>query len=487
VFEHLSYNLYDLLRNTSFKGISLNLIRKFAQQICHALLFLATPEIGIIHCDLKPENILLQNSKRTAIKLIDFGSSCKVGKTMYPYIQSRFYRSPEVLLSLPYDEKIDMWSLGCILYELHTGDPIFNGRSEQDQVFKISETLGIPPSYMLEKGRKTASYFKRASAELPWERVASTKVYKGEKTRKLADMLGSNSGGPGGRRKGEQGHAPADYTKFEDYLARLLDLDPKTRMTPTEALEHDFFRRTDPATPAPSAAAAVEGAVVVGMATQETVCNDGDEAEKLEKVWKDRDGDGSASGVNPLFPVGTRVEFAGLKTVSFNGKQGVVVEQIEGVVAVPVHHRFGRVAVLVDGDSKPKAFLSKSLVVVAVSSEMNDFMPTLKPTQSACLKGCLNPARGLHHAKCPNNKVAVNCLKGCFNPVRGLHHAKCPNNKVAVKAAAAVDGAAIVGVTTLETVGNDGSDAKQPSVDDAEGCSCLHVTHPIRTASIESV
>ena len=80
-------------------------------------------QVSIIHCDLKPENILLKNPKRTAIKLIDFGSSCKIGHTMYPYIQSRFYRSPEVLLGLPYDEKIDMWSLGCILYELHVGDP----------------------------------------------------------------------------------------------------------------------------------------------------------------------------------------------------------------------------------------------------------------------------------------------------------------------------------------------------------------------------
>ncbi len=51
---------------------------------------------SIIHCDLKPENILLKNPKRTAIKMIDFGSSCHIGKTMYPYIQSRFYRSPEV-------------------------------------------------------------------------------------------------------------------------------------------------------------------------------------------------------------------------------------------------------------------------------------------------------------------------------------------------------------------------------------------------------
>jgi len=78
VFELLSYNLYDLLRNTNFRGVSLNLTRKFAQQLCSALMFLN--ELSIIHCDLKPENILLCNPKRSAIKIVDFGSSCQLGQ-----------------------------------------------------------------------------------------------------------------------------------------------------------------------------------------------------------------------------------------------------------------------------------------------------------------------------------------------------------------------------------------------------------------------
>ncbi|QQP41410.1 Uncharacterized protein FKW44_015767, partial [Caligus rogercresseyi] len=126
VFELLSYNLYDLLRNTNFRGVSLNLTRKFAQQIATALLFLSWSELRIIHCDLKPENILLCNPKRSAIKIVDFGSSCQLGKRIYLYIQSRFYRSPEVLLGIPYDLAIDMWSLGCILVEMHTGEPLFS-------------------------------------------------------------------------------------------------------------------------------------------------------------------------------------------------------------------------------------------------------------------------------------------------------------------------------------------------------------------------
>lgn len=90
VFELLSYNLYDLLRNTDFRGVSLNLTRKFAQQMCTALLFLSSSNLNIIHCDLKPENILLCNPKRSAIKIVDFGSSCQLGqrvsKLLYIYL-----------------------------------------------------------------------------------------------------------------------------------------------------------------------------------------------------------------------------------------------------------------------------------------------------------------------------------------------------------------------------------------------------------------
>ena len=69
--------------------------------------------------------------------MIDFGSSCRSNKRMYSYIQSRFYRSPEVLLGLQYTTAIDMWSLGCILVEMHTGEPLFSGSNQLDQMQKI--------------------------------------------------------------------------------------------------------------------------------------------------------------------------------------------------------------------------------------------------------------------------------------------------------------------------------------------------------------
>lgn len=245
VFELLSYNLYDLLRNTNFRGVSLNLTRKFSQQLCTALLFLSTPELNIIHCDLKPENILLCNPKRSAIKIVDFGSSCQLGQRIYQYIQSRFYRSPEVLLAIPYDLAIDMWSLGCILVEMHTGEPLFSGSNEVDQMNKIVEVLGLPPKHLLDGAHKSRKYFdKMPDGSYTLKKPKDGRKPKVPGSRRLHDILGVESGGPGGRRLGEPGHSVSDYLKFKDLIFRMLDYDPKTRITPYYALQHNFFKRT---------------------------------------------------------------------------------------------------------------------------------------------------------------------------------------------------------------------------------------------------
>ncbi|XP_033641736.1 dual specificity tyrosine-phosphorylation-regulated kinase 1B-like [Asterias rubens] len=244
VFELLSYNLYDLLRNTTFRGVSLNLTRKFAQQMCTALLFLATPELNIIHCDLKPENILLCNPKRSAIKIVDFGSSCQLGQRIYQYIQSRFYRSPEVLLGIPYDMAIDMWSLGCILVEMHTGEPLFSGSNEVDQMNKIIEVLGMPPPHIIDQAPKAHKYFIKTDKVWVLKKTRDGKKYKTPGSRKLHDILGVETGGPGGRRAGELGHSVSDYLKFKDLIIRMLEYDPAVRIKPYYALQHSFFKRT---------------------------------------------------------------------------------------------------------------------------------------------------------------------------------------------------------------------------------------------------
>lgn len=95
-------------------------IQVIARQCLEALEYLH--DLGIIHCDLKPENILIKSYRRCEIKVIDLGSSCFQTDNLCLYVQSRSYRAPEVILGLQYDQKIDLWSLGCILAELCSGE-----------------------------------------------------------------------------------------------------------------------------------------------------------------------------------------------------------------------------------------------------------------------------------------------------------------------------------------------------------------------------
>jgi len=155
-FELLSMNLYELIKKNKFQGFSLQLVRKFAHSMLQCLD--ALNKNRIIHCDLKPENILLKQQGRSGVKVIDFGSSCYEHQRIYTYIQSRFYRAPEVILGAKYGMPIDMWSLGCILAELLTGYPLFPGEDEGDQLATIIELLGMPPQKVLDQSKRARNF-----------------------------------------------------------------------------------------------------------------------------------------------------------------------------------------------------------------------------------------------------------------------------------------------------------------------------------------
>lgn len=156
VFELLSLNLYEFLSKNDFEGLSIPLIRRITVQMLMALK--TVHSVGIIHCDLKPDNILLKFENKSSIKIIDFGSACQEGHKVFEYIQSRFYRAPEIVLEAGYDKAIDIWSVGCILYELLTGNTLFPADSEEE-LFKMHvEVLGPPPFELLAKGKRTNHY-----------------------------------------------------------------------------------------------------------------------------------------------------------------------------------------------------------------------------------------------------------------------------------------------------------------------------------------
>jgi dual specificity tyrosine-phosphorylation-regulated kinase 2/3/4 len=175
----------------------------------------------IIHCDLKPENILLCEARKADVRVIDFGSSCREEEKVYTYIQSRFYRSPEVILGSSYGLGIDMWSFGCILAELWTGYPIFPGENEQEQLACIMEIFGPPDRHLVEKCTRKKLFFD--SVGKPRVTVSS----KGRRRRPSSKTL--------------QQALKTEDEAFIDFISRCLRWDPDRRLKPNDAVNHPFI------------------------------------------------------------------------------------------------------------------------------------------------------------------------------------------------------------------------------------------------------
>lgn len=270
VFELLGMNLYELLRKNKFKGLHLGAIRGMMKQLLGALDLLR--DAHVVHCDIKPENILLTSNNSFQVKLVDFGSACFQNRTVYQYIQSRFYRSPEVFLGMPYGMPIDMWSLGCVAAELFLGLPIFPGSSEYDLLARICETIGTPPSDMLSKAPNANKFFTRvdigfdeSSSSLnsggtsryklfslrEYESRTGKRTAMGKKYFKYTEFSDIIASVPYQSSCVDQNDANAveeekkarmmERSSFYDLLTGMMEIDPNHRWTPAQALQHPFI------------------------------------------------------------------------------------------------------------------------------------------------------------------------------------------------------------------------------------------------------
>ncbi|XP_061522128.1 LOW QUALITY PROTEIN: homeodomain-interacting protein kinase 3 [Phycodurus eques] len=251
VFEMLEQNLYDFLKQNKFSPLPLKVIRPVLQQVATALKKLKT--MGLIHADLKPENIMLVEPIRQPyrVKVIDFGSASHVSKAVCStYLQSRYYRAPEIILGLPFCEAIDMWSLGCVIAELFLGWPLYPGALEYDQIRYISQTQGLPGEHLLNAGTKTTRFFCRES-DSPYAvwRIKSTDEHEAETGMKskearkyifsyLDDIVHVNlvMNLEGSDLLAEK----ADRREFVGLLKKMLLIDAEERIAPAEALSHPF-------------------------------------------------------------------------------------------------------------------------------------------------------------------------------------------------------------------------------------------------------
>ncbi|XP_032870569.1 serine/threonine-protein kinase PRP4 homolog [Amblyraja radiata] len=239
VFEPLSMNLREVLKKYGKDvGLHIKAVRSYSQQLFLALKLLK--RCNILHADIKPDNILVNESK-TILKLCDFGSASHVADNdITPYLVSRFYRAPEIIIGKIYDYAIDLWSVGCTLYELYTGKILFPGKTNNHMLKLMMDLKGKMPNKMIRKGVFKDQHFDQ---NLNFMYIEVDKVTEREKVTVmstinstkdlLADMIGCQRLPEDQRKKVHQ---------LKDLLEQILMLDPAKRVSINQALQHTFIQ-----------------------------------------------------------------------------------------------------------------------------------------------------------------------------------------------------------------------------------------------------
>ena len=204
----MEMNLYEAIENRK-KYLPEKKAKYWIYQTLKALEFMH--KNGIFHRDIKPENILLLKNK---VKLADLGS-CKGIYSKPPfteYISTRWYRSPECLLTDGYyNYKMDIWGLGCVFYEILTLEPLFPGDDEIDQVNKINYILGSPPNDLFQKFVKNSAH--RNEFNFEYQKGVGINKYLNHVSPNIVDLIG-----------------------------KMLIYDPDLRPTARECLNHECFK-----------------------------------------------------------------------------------------------------------------------------------------------------------------------------------------------------------------------------------------------------
>lgn len=232
VFERLGPSLYDFLKKHHYAPFPMVVVQDFAVQLLETMEFLHS--FRLIHTDLKIENILLINDReiqfdrrtkvpeRTKIKLIDFGGACYDGSKKSTIINTRQYRSPEVILETGWSMPSDMWSLGCILAELYQGELLFPTHSNVEHLALMEKMIGFFPRRMLKNAKQVADEAFDASGRHRMERVlpAENEAFV-RKSPSLEEIV----------------RRPEDRW-FLRLLRQILVLDPMERATAHECLKY---------------------------------------------------------------------------------------------------------------------------------------------------------------------------------------------------------------------------------------------------------
>lgn len=242
VFEPMALNLREVLKKYGRGiGISVKAVQVYSTQFFVALQHLKFCDV--IHADIKPDNILANDERNpTVVKICDFGSAMTRGENeLTPYLASRFYRAPEIILGCRYDIPLDMWSVGCCLFELYTGKILFPGRTNNEMLKLMMDYKGPFPKKLLKKGIFSSRHFEENGA---FNLLDEDKV-SGQQMRKVVHVIKATKN----LTKELQGSTlqPDPSTKRKvkqlgDLLEKIFVLDPDKRITVEEALAHPFVQ-----------------------------------------------------------------------------------------------------------------------------------------------------------------------------------------------------------------------------------------------------
>ncbi|XP_004930551.1 dual specificity protein kinase CLK2 isoform X8 [Bombyx mori] len=244
-FEMLGQSVFDFLKDNNYQPYPLEQVRHISYQLVYSVMFLHDNKLT--HTDLKPENILFVDSdyevvsvytsskkthdlrrvKRSDVRLIDFGSATFDHEHHSTIVSTRHYRAPEVILELGWSQPCDVWSIGCIMFELYLGITLFQTHDNREHLAMMERILGPIPYRMARKTRTKYFYH----GKLDWEEKSSAGRYVRENCKPLLRYLLNNN---------------EEARQLFDLIARMLEYEPSQRVTLRDALKHPFFNKLPP-------------------------------------------------------------------------------------------------------------------------------------------------------------------------------------------------------------------------------------------------
>ena len=257
VFDRLGPSIYDCLKRNSYRSFPLNMVQVFTRQILEAVSYMHS--FSLIHTDLKPENILFLNDDSstydrppgsrlatklpsiTSVRLIDFGSATFEEDYHSTIVSTRHYRAPEIMLGLGWSKPCDLWSLGCIVVELLTGDALFQTHENLEHLAMMECVVGTMPDSLIRSATEDGASssvlelfnLRGRTKRLNWPEGAEGKrsLRAVAKLKPMHSYLESNTD--------PTVHPHLDL--IVDLVTKLMAWDPLVRITAEEALAHPFF------------------------------------------------------------------------------------------------------------------------------------------------------------------------------------------------------------------------------------------------------